>query len=81
VALTAIQIRQAWRALLDGDATLGQTFTKDDLAAAASAVDAWADTNAASYNTALPQPFKGGASAAQKNLLLAYVCMKRAGVI
>ena len=81
MALTAAQIRQAWRSLLDGDVTLGQAFSKDDLAAAVAAADAWADANAASYNAALPQPFKGAASAAQKALLLAYVCMKRAGVI
>lgn len=81
MALTAAQVRSAWRSLLDGDATLGQTFSKDDLAAAMTAVDAWADANAASYNAALPQPFRSGATAAQKSLMLAYACMKRAGVI
>lgn len=81
MALTAPQIRQAWRAMLDSDATLGNAFTKVDLAAAVSAADTWADANAASYNTALPVPFRTNASAAQKALLLAYVCMKRTGVL
>lgn len=73
--------REVAIALAKLDVALGQTFTKPNLVAAVSAVDAWATTNAASYNTALPDPFKTSASAAQKNLLLAYVCMRRAGVI
>lgn len=81
MALTAPQIRQAWRAMLDSDATLGNTFTKTDLAAAVTAADGWADTNATSYNTALPLPFRTTATAAQKSILLAYVAMKRTGVL
>lgn len=56
-------------------------FTKPDLRAAVDAADTWADANAASYNAALPVAFRTGATAAQKALVLAYVCMKRAGVI
>lgn len=81
MALTAAQIRAAWRAMLDSDTTLGNSFTKTDLAAAVTAADAWADTNATSYNTALPVPFRTTATAAQKSILLAYVCMKRTGVL
>lgn len=81
MALNAAQIRQAWRAMLDSDATLGNSFTKVDLAAAVTAADTWADANATSYNTALPLPFRTTASAAQKSILLAYVCMKRTGVL
>lgn len=56
-------------------------ITKADLRAAVDAVDDWCDTNATSYNTALPQPARGSLTVAQKNLLLAYVCMRRAGVL
>lgn len=57
------------------------TLTKPDLKAAVDAADDWCDANASSFNTALPQPFRGTANASQKNLLLAYVCMRRAGVL
>jgi len=56
-------------------------LTKPDIQAAVSAVDDWAEANSASYNTALPQPFRNTASVAQKALLLAYVCMRRAGIL
>lgn len=56
-------------------------LTKPDIQAAVNAIDDWADTNAASFNAALPQPLRGVAGSAQKNLLLAYVCMRRAGVL
>lgn len=56
-------------------------LTKPDIKAAVDAVDDWADANATSYNSALPQPFRGTATAAQKAALLAYVCMRRAGVL
>lgn len=79
MALGAGAIRATWRAMLDSDAGLGNSFTKDELAAAASAADAWADANAASYNAALPQPFRGTATAGQKALLLAAVALRRAG--
>ena len=57
------------------------SLTKANVRAALDACDDWADANAAEYNTALPQPFRGAASAADKALLLAYVCMRRAGVL
>ncbi|MFD9069179.1 hypothetical protein [Streptomyces lasiicapitis] len=53
--------------------------TKTDLVAAIAAVDDWIDINQASYNTALPQPFRGAASAELKAELLAFVVMRRAG--
>lgn len=53
----------------------------DDLQAAVAAADAWADSHAADYNAALPVPFRTTATAAQKAFLLAFLCMKRAGVI
>lgn len=82
MAFTTQQNREAAIALVKrGDNTLGQTFTKPDLIAAVAAVDAWATTNAAAYNSTLPDPFKSSASAQQKALLLAYVCLQRAGVL
>lgn len=81
MALNAAEIRAAWRQMLDKDGTLGDTFTKTDLAAAVSAVDDWATANAAAFNAALPQPFRGSATAQQKALLLAFVTMKRTGAL
>lgn len=57
------------------------SMTKAEIKAAVDAVDDWADANATSYNNALPQPFRGAANAAQKNMVLAYVCMRRAGIL
>jgi dihydrodipicolinate synthase/N-acetylneuraminate lyase len=51
--------------------------TKQDLRAALDAADAWVEANAASYNTALPQPARAALSARQKNYLLEYVLRKR----
>ena len=62
-------------------AALSVGITKAELQAAINAVDDWCDTNATSYNTALPQPARGSLSTPQKTLLLAYVCMRRAGVL
>lgn len=60
-----------------------QTATMDTatIRAAINAADDWADTNAAAFNTALPVAFRNTATTAQKNLLLCYVCLKRAGLI
>jgi hypothetical protein len=80
MALTTPQRSVVWRSLLDQDATLGQTFTKPDLDAAVSAVDTWCTNNQASFLNAIPAPFTS-ATAQQKALLLAYVALKRTGVI
>jgi hypothetical protein len=52
-------------------------FLKDELKAAVDAVDQWVSDNQASYNAALPEPFKSAASAAQKALLMQYVVERR----
>jgi len=82
MALTAEQVTRAWRDMLDavGAEAIPTKFIKPDLKAAVEAADAWADANATSYNTALPVPFRTSASASEKALLLAYVCLKRAGL-
>jgi hypothetical protein len=48
-----------------------------DLRAAIDAADDWVIANAASFNTALPQPVRGILTAAQKALLLSYVVRRR----
>jgi hypothetical protein len=80
MALAAAAVRAAWRGMVDIDNVLAQTFTKDDLAAAVTAADTWATSAAGAFNAALPDPFKSTATAAQKAILLAYVCLKRAGL-
>lgn len=56
-------------------------FTKADLRAAINACDAWIEANASAFNLALPQPFRGAATADQKTLLLCWVAMRRAGLL
>lgn len=51
--------------------------TKTDLRAAVDAADQWAQDNAASFNSALPQPARNALTAGQKSRLLAYVIQKR----
>lgn len=46
---------------------------KADMRAAVDAADAWRSANGASFNAALPQPFRGAASAADKAMLLMLV--------
>lgn len=81
MALSPAQQRDVWNAMRQIDATLGSTFTKPDLSAAVANIDAWLTTNQATAVAQLPEPFKTTSTAQQKLLLLAYVCMKRAGVI
>lgn len=52
-----------------------------DIKAAVDAADQWADDNAASFNSALPLPFRTTATVKQKTWLLAYVIFKRADII
>lgn len=53
------------------------SLTKADLRAAVDAVDQWVDDNAASYNSAIPQPVRGALTARQKAELLLYVIRQR----
>jgi hypothetical protein len=80
MALDSTQTHDVLRTLVitDGTAALNN-IARADMAAAIAAVDTWATANATAYNTALPDPFKSTATAAQKAALLAYVCLKRAG--
>ena len=71
---------QLWRGLMRSWSRQGETVagvTKDDLQAAVNAADDWANSNAGSFNTALPAAFKNNATAGQKALLLAVVVLAR----
>jgi len=54
-------------------------YSKADLRAALDATDAWIESNQASFNVALPQPFRNQATLEQKTLLFCYVALRRAG--
>jgi hypothetical protein len=88
MALSAADLRVAWRYALSLDATIGQSFTKPQLDAAATATDAWIDTNQGAttsgpgYNSALPaSPGFRAASTQQKSILFAAVSFTRTGVV
>lgn len=72
--------RQAIRDILMRARNVG-AVNKPDLRAAIDATDAWIDSNAASYNTALPEPFKSTATAQEKTILFCFVALKRAGIL
>jgi hypothetical protein len=55
--------------------------TKAELKAAIDATDDWIETNQTSFNTALPQPFRGSANLTQKTFLFCYVAMRRASLL
>jgi hypothetical protein len=56
-------------------------LSKASIRAALDATDDWIQANDASFNAALPQPFRGAATAAQKTLLFCYVAMRRQGLL
>lgn len=51
--------------------------TKADYRAAVDATDTYIDSIQSAYNTALPQPFRGAATTAQKTLLFCFVALMR----
>lgn len=55
--------------------------SKADFRAAVDACDAWAEANATAFNNALPVAYRNNASAPEKSLLLAYICLRRAGIL
>lgn len=80
MALSAAQLAQSVRQIVvDANDLAINNISRADVQAALVAVDAWATANSASFNSALPEPFKSAASTAEKALLLAYVCLRRAG--
>ncbi len=76
MALSTQQVREAAVAMARDEPGLGN-LTKQDLMAAVAAADDWLTTNAAAFNTALPQPFRGAATTAEKAALLVFVTKRR----
>lgn len=71
---------RVWRGLMRFWSTALATLagcTKADLQAAVNAADDWADTNATSFNSALPATFRNNATSGKKALLLAVVVLAR----
>jgi hypothetical protein len=66
---------QLMRDLSDARETCG--LTKPQLQAAVDAADSWADSNAASFNTALPVAARNNLTTGQKARLLAAVILRR----
>jgi hypothetical protein len=63
------------------DNVLGLGITKAELRAAVNAVDDWAESNTAAFNSAIPQPARSAMTVKQKTLLLSYVILKRANLL
>lgn len=59
--------------------TTTTAFLRSDLVAALAAIDDWVDANQASFNAALPLPFRTAATATQKSDLFTFVLMRRQG--
>lgn len=68
-------IMRFWSAMRE---SLG-ALTKSDLQAAVNATDDWIDSNAASFNNALPTAAKNALTASQKTLLFCAVALARTG--
>lgn len=73
--------RQSWAHLMRGIIGNIPNVSKVALRAAVDAADDWADSNATSYNNALPAAFRNNASSSQKAILLAIICLRRAGIL
>lgn len=80
MALTEDQRVQCIRELIRSIEPAPVNFTRAQLKATVDAVDQWCSDNAASFNSALPQPFRGQATAQQKAALLASVALRRFGL-
>jgi len=59
------------------DADIADSVIRDAVLAAVNAADDWVEANQASYNTALPEPFKTWATPRQKSLVLMQVVLRR----
>lgn len=77
--MTSAQRAELWAPYMQdiSDARESCAITKAQLRAAVDALDAWLDTNAATINTAIPQPARGSLTTAQKARLLTYVIRQR----
>lgn len=53
------------------------TVSREEFRAAVDAIDNWVDANAASFNTAIPQPARAALTTKHKAQLLMYVVRRR----
>lgn len=72
---------RAWIEHLFVQAGATANMSYADIKAAADATDIWVDTNQSAFNLALPLPFQTTATLAQKSALMAYVTLKRGGIL
>ena len=81
--LTAPQVDAISRQLMREWSVRGTAcgITKPALTAAIVAADGWVDSNAASYNTALPAGARAALAAGQKAEVLMYIAAKRSGAV
>ncbi len=77
-ALNETDRSEVWKRLMRQAAVPG-SVVKAEFRAAVDACDDWIEANAAAFNAALPQPYRGAASSAQKAALLAAVALKKFG--
>ena len=83
MALDNTDRQRVWRGLMRYWSATQETvadINKVQLMAAVVATDDWIEANQASYNAALPQPFKGNATAVQKTLIFCAVAMARVSI-
>lgn len=71
---------ECWADFMRTEKATIASLSKSELRAALDAADLWASNNAASFNTAIPQPARNALTAAQKARLLAWVILKRYNV-
>lgn len=76
--LSAADLNTVWADMMTNGTGEPMALLKADLSAAVSAVDSWCDSNAASYNSAIPLPARTSLTTRQKALLLAKVAIMRA---
>jgi hypothetical protein len=73
--------QQIWRGLQRywsaPDTRRDIAIDKADLQAAVNATDAWIDTNATTYNLAIPQPARNNLTAEQKTFMFCVVALAR----
>lgn len=79
MALTGPQKQQCIAEVLAGDPGEPYNLSRPDTTAALDATDAWIQANQAAFNAALPVAARNTLTLAQKNLLFAAVCKRRAG--
>jgi hypothetical protein len=76
--LSAADLATVWGDMMANGTGEPLALLKTDLSAAVAAVDSWCDSNATSFNTAIPLPARTSLTVRQKALLLAKVAIMRA---